>query len=94
MNEKISQMASEYADRPTTTVTLKMPIEFFEHVKEVAALEETEYQTIINYYVQQGLINSKAEVKRLQFAENAKKILEKHGTHQDVIDEISNMFLH
>ena len=94
MKDQLNQMTAEYADRPTTTVTLEMPVEFLEHVKEVASLEGFDYQTIINYYVHQGLIDSKAEVKRLQFAENAKKILEKHGTHPNVIDEISNMFLY
>lgn len=94
MKEKIRQMSSDYAGRQTTTVTLEMPVEFLEHVKELATLEGTEYQTIIIYYIHQGLINSKGEIKRLQFAENAKRILEKHGTHQSVIDEISNMFLH
>jgi len=91
---KIKQMVLEYADKPTTSVTLEMPVEFLDHVKEVAALEEFEYQTIINYYVYLGLKDTKAEVKRLQFAENAKKILEKHNVHGNVIDEISNMFLY
>lgn len=94
MKEKIDQMTSEYAKQPTTAVFLEMPTEFLEDVKEMAALEEVEYQNIINYYIQQGLMNSKAERKRLQFAEKAKQILEKHNVHENVIDEISNMFLY
>ena len=94
MKDQLNQMIADYAKRPTTTVTLEMPVEFLEDVKEMAALEKVEYQAIITYFVHQGLIDSKAEVKRLQFAENAKKILEKHGTHPNVIDEISNMFLY
>ena len=45
---------------------------FYSHQPERSALEGTQYQAIINCYVQQGLLNSRAEVKRLQFAEHAK----------------------
>lgn len=88
MNEKICQMPSEYADQPTTTVTLEMPIELFKKLKKAATLDGTDYQAIINCYVQQGLSNSMAEVRRLQFEEHAKEILEKHGVHSNAVDEI------
>ena len=94
MKDELSQFTAEYADKQTTTISLEMPAELVEHVKELATLEKVEYQEIINYFVHQGLIDNRAEFKRLQFAENAKTILEKHGTHQNVIDEISNMFLY
>jgi hypothetical protein len=88
MKEKLCQMPSEYADQPTTTVTLEMPIELVENLKEAATLDGTDYQTIINCYVQQGLNNSMTEVKRLQFEKHAKEILEKHGVHSNAVDEI------
>jgi len=88
MKEKLCQMSSKYADQPTTTVTLEMPAELFENLKEVAIMDETDYQAIINCYVQQGLSNSMADVKRLQFEEHAKEILEKHGVHSNAVDEI------
>jgi len=94
MKERIDQMTSEYTDQPTTALFLEIPTELLEQVKKVAILEEVEYQRIISFYVYQGLMNSKAEVKRLQFADKAKKILEKHNVHENVIDEISNMFLY
>ena len=94
MKEKLCQMTSEYAGQPTTTVTLEMPVELFEHVKEAADMEGTEYPTIITCYIQQGLMNSKAEVKRLQFAEHAKEVMEKHRINANVIDEIFSRFLY
>jgi len=94
MKGKIDQMAAEYAGQPAAAVFLEIPTVLLEQVKEMAALETVEYQSVIQYFVHQGLMNSKAEVKRLQFAEKAKHILEKHNVHENVIDEISNMFLY
>lgn len=94
MKEKLCQMTAEYAGRPTTTVTLEIPVDLLEHVKEAAALEGSDHQAIINCYVKQGLINSKAEVKRLQFAEHAKDVLGKHGVEPHAIDEIFTKFLY
>jgi hypothetical protein len=88
MKGKICQMPSEYADQPTTTVTLEMPVLLVEKLKEAATLDGTDYQAIINCYVQQGLSNNMAEVKRLQFEEHAKEILEKHGVNSNVVDDI------
>lgn len=88
MKDKLCLMPSAYADQPTATVTLEMPIELVEKVKEAAALDGTDFEAIINCYVQQGLSNSTAEVRRLQFEEHAKKILAKQGVHSSVVDEI------
>lgn len=88
MKEKLCQMNTEYAGKPTTTITLEMPAELLEHVNKTAALEGADAQTIINCYVQQGLIDSRKAIKQLAFAEHAKNVLEKQGVHQSAIDEI------
>lgn len=65
-----------------------MPVELVEKLKEAATLDGTDYQAIINCYVQQGLSNNMAELKRLQFEKHAKEILAKQGIHSNVVDEI------
>jgi hypothetical protein len=88
MKEKLCQMPSEYVDQPTITITLEMPVELVEILKEAAALDGTDYRAIINCYVQQGLQDSRADVQRLKFEEHAKEILEKHGVQSIAVDEI------
>lgn len=86
-------MNTECANQPTTTISLEMPASLFEQVKETAILEESNPSTIINCLVQEGLSNSRAVIKRMQFAEHAKDILEKHGIHQQAINEIYRKLL-
>lgn len=93
MKENICQMNTEYAGRPTTTISLELPVELLEYVNKTAALEGTDAGTIINCFVQQGLINSRATIKRLEFAEHAKDVMQKHGIHQSAINEIFTKLL-
>lgn len=93
MKEKLCQMNTEYVGRPTTTITLELPVELLEYVNKTADLEGVEAGTIINCFVQQGLINSKAAIKRLEFAEHAKDVLQKQGIHQNAINEIFSKLL-
>ena len=93
MKENLCQMNTEYAGRPTTTISLELPIELLEYVNKTAALEGTETGTIINCFLQQGLLNSRAAIKRLEFAEHAKEVLQKQGIHQSAINEIFSKLL-
>lgn len=86
-------MNTEYAGRPTTTITLEIPTELFEYVDKTAALEGCDTGAMINCYIQQGLLNSRAAIKRLEFAEHAKDVLQKQGIHQSAIDEIFSKLL-
>lgn len=91
MKEKISQLTAKYANQPTTSVTLQMPAELFDHVKKMATLEGIEYQAMISYFVQQGLTDIKPEEKRLKFEEHARKVLEEHGVKSEAIEEALNI---
>lgn len=93
MKEKLCQMNMEYAGRPTATITLELPVELLDHVNKTAALEGADAGTIINCFVQQGLINSRAAIKRLEFAEHAKDVLQKQGIQQNAINEIFSKLL-
>lgn len=94
MKEELCRLASQYAGKETTTVPLEMPVELFEQVKEAAALEESDYQALINCYVHHGLANDQVQIKRKQFAEHVRDVLEKHGIHKDAISEISTKILY
>ncbi|MBC8317098.1 MAG: hypothetical protein H8E41_04275 [Desulfobulbaceae bacterium] len=94
MKEKLCEMTARYSDQPTTSVTLEMPTELFEHVKKAACLEKSDYQTLINCYVQNGLINNQAQIKRKEFAEHAQEVLKNQGIRPDAITEIFTKFLY
>lgn len=94
MKGKKCQMTSGYNDRPTTTITLELPVNLLDHLKEAAVLEGTEYQDVIICYAQQGVINSTAEIKRKRFAEHAKEVLEKHGVPPNAISDIFSKFIY
>lgn len=93
MKERLCQLQTEYAGQPTTTITLDMPTELFETVKKAAALEGSDTTALINCFVQQGLLDSKAAAKRMEFAEHARDVLKGQGIHQTTIDEIFNKIL-
>lgn len=93
MKEKLCQLQTEYAGQPTTTITLEMPAELFENVKKAAELEGSDTSALINCFVQQGLLESKAAAKRMEFAEHAKEVLKGQGVHQATIDDIFHKFL-
>lgn len=93
MKEKLCQMNTEYTGRPITTISLEIPTELLEYVNNTAALEGSETGTIINCFIQQGLLNSRAAIKRLEFAEHAKDVLQKQGIQQSAISEIFNKLL-
>ncbi len=88
MKETLCQMPAEYAGQPTTSVTLEMPVVLVEKLQEAAALDGTDYRAIINCYIEQGLSNSMPEVKRLQFKEHVKEIMEKQGIQTKSVDEV------
>ena len=88
MKELVCHIQAEYAGKPTTAITLEMPTELLEQINRTAALEDTDAASIINCFVHQGVMDNKAAVKRLEFAEHARKVMKGQGINQDTIDEI------
>ena len=91
MKEKLCTTSPKSSDR-TVSVTLDIPVDLLEQVQEAANFDDTSYQSLMVCFVQQGLLDSKGEVKRMQFSEQAKKLLEKHGVHDNAIEEIFAKF--
>ena len=87
MKEKLCATSTKSNDH-TVSITLDIPIDLLEQVRKAARLAGTSYQSLMACYIQQGSQHDKGDVKRLQFSEQAKKILAKHGVHNNAIDEI------
>jgi hypothetical protein len=56
-------------------------------------LEGSDSGSIIKCFIQQGLLNSMATIKELEFAEHVKDVLQKQGVQQPAIDEIVDKLL-
>lgn len=77
-----------------TAITVTIPVDLLEQLRKAAALEGTDYQSLLICYARQGLIDSGAQLKRGQFVERAREILEKHGVQADVIEKVFSKFLY
>lgn len=91
MKETLCTTAPECTAQ-TTSVRLDIPVDLLEQIQEAATLDGTSHKSLMVCYILEGLQDSKANVKRMQFTEQAKTILEKHGVHENAIDEIFNKF--
>jgi len=92
MKETLCTTLPECNNNTMVSVTIDVPTDLLERVQEAASLEGTEYQSLMTCYIHVGTQNSKADVKRLQFAEQARRILVKHGVKDNAIEEIFKIF--
>lgn len=73
-------------DRPMTSISLRIPADLVEKLKKIAPLKEMSgYQSLIKYYIGQGLLNDVDLVRRVEEQED------RHLTYDDVLaalDEI------
>ncbi len=95
MKETLCQCQTTQNENATTTaITVDIPADLLEQLREAAAVAKTDYQSLLLCYARQGLINSGAQLKRGQFVEHVKDVLEKHGVQTNVIEEIFSKFLY
>lgn len=60
-------------DRLMTSISLRIPVDLVEKLKRVAVLKEMAgYQSLIKYYVGQGLLNDVDLVSQVEEEENAR----------------------
>lgn len=75
--------------RPLTMISLRMPADVLEDLKQVARLKEMSgYQALIKFYVGQGLRKDLADLRRKDAAQKARIILEKHKVDPEIIEEV------
>ena len=77
-------------DRPMTSITLRIPVDVVESMKEIAPHKGyTGYQTLLKSYISEGLRRDEA-----QFAFGAQarliEVLRKHGIPDAVLEEVTH----
>ena len=73
-------------DRPTTSITLRIPVDVVESLKEIAPLKGMSgYQTLLNAYISEGLRQDEAKFSNNQSA-SLIEALKKRGVPSDVLD--------
>lgn len=78
-------------DRPTTSITMRIPVDVLEDLKRVAPVKGMSgYQALIKFYIGQGLRKDLADVMRQDFAERTKDVLQKYKVPPKAIEEIMN----
>ena len=76
-------------DRPTTSITMRIPVDVLEDLRQVAPIKGMSgYQSLIKYYVGQGLRRDLADIKRKDFTERTKFVLQKYNVSPKAIEEI------
>ena len=73
-------------DRPTTSITLRIPVDVVESLKEIAPLKGMSgYQTLLKSYISEGLRQDEAKFSNNQAARLI-EALKKRGVPADVLD--------
>lgn len=74
-------------DRPMTTITLRIPVDVVDSLKEIAPHKGfTGYQTLLKSYISEGLRKDEAQISGAPSA-RLLEVLRKHGVSKSVLDE-------
>jgi hypothetical protein len=76
-------------DRPTTMISLRIPVDVLEKLKKIApAKGMSGYQALMKYYVGKGLREDLPLVRQVESAEKLESTLTRLGLKADQIDEV------
>lgn len=76
-------------ERPTTSITMRMPVDVLEDLRKVAAYKGMSgYQALIKYYVGQGLREDLQQMRKNNLLKTIEDILEREKVTPEVIAEI------
>lgn len=76
-------------DRPSTSITLRIPVDVVDAMKEIAPLKGfAGYQTLLKSYISEGLRRDEAQFAPAPTA-RLLEALKKHGIPQAVLDEVT-----
>ncbi len=79
----------EQQDRPTTTITLNIPVDVMENLEMVAQEKEmSNAEALIQLYIGKELRHDLEDVRRKHAREQAKHILEKYHVESHIIEEV------
>jgi hypothetical protein len=74
-------------DRPTTTITMRIPVDVVESLKAIAPTRGfTAYQTLLKSYISEGLRRDEAEFEQ-QTARKLTDALKRRGVPESLLQE-------
>jgi hypothetical protein len=74
-------------DRPTTTITMRIPVDVVESLKEIAPMRGfAAYQTLLKSYISEGLRRDEAEFDQ-QSARKLAEALKRRGVPESIVNE-------
>jgi len=84
LSERLQKRLSK--DRPMTTITLRIPVDVVESLKEIAPLKGfSGYQTLLKYYLSEGLRRDEAQLGTSPAA-LLLEALRRRGVPEDVLE--------
>jgi hypothetical protein len=85
INEKLKARMAK--DRPNTTITMRIPVDVVDLMKEIAPMRGfTGYQVLLKSYISEGLRRDEAELE-LEILNRAIEALRKRGVKESIIRE-------
>ncbi len=85
INEKLKARLAK--NRPSTTITMRIPVDVVELLKELAPARGLPgYQTLLKYYISEGLRRDEAQAE-LQTLRRLTEALKKRGVKESVLKE-------
>jgi hypothetical protein len=74
-------------DRPTTTITMRIPVDVVESLKAIAPMRGfAAYQTLLKSYISEGLRRDEAEFDQLA-ARKLAAVLKRRGVAESLLEE-------
>jgi hypothetical protein len=85
INERLRKRLKK--DRPTTTITMRIPVDVVESLKAIAPTRGfTAYQTLLKSYISEGLRRDEAELEQ-QTARKLTEALKRRGVSERLLQE-------
>ncbi len=85
INERLRKRLRK--DRPTTTITMRIPVDVVESLKTIAPTRGfTAYQTLLKSYISEGLRRDEAEFEQ-QTARKLAEALKRRGVSETLLQE-------
>lgn len=85
INERLRKRLKK--DRPSTTITMRIPLDVVESLKEIAPLRGfAAYQTLLKSYISEGLRRDEADFDQ-QTARKLTEALKRRGVSESLLQE-------
>lgn len=76
----------------TIEITVNLPMEVIDDLKSIARVNDIDFEKLVISYLEAGAKQDLPMVRRIDFFEHTKKILEKHNVPSEAVEEITDKF--